>query len=208
MAAERGTLPFLAYRDAAEALRLLVLEASNSPVTIGRRLGADVAVDWDGLVSGIHAEIQCLGGEWTLVDDGLSTNGTFVNGDRIAGRRRLRDCDRILIGNTIIAFNAAVAPAVEATIADRDRPTSTRLTHQQRRVLTALCRPYRDNDRYATPATNQQIATEICLSVDAVKTHLRALFTKFELNHLPQNQKRTRLAEMALHFGIIGPRDL
>ena len=63
------------------------------------------------------------------------------------------------------------------------------LTDTQRRVLVALCRPYRDGG-FETPATNQEIADELFLSVDAVKMHLRTLFGKFELGELPQNQKR------------------
>jgi len=52
------------------------------------------------------------------------------------------------------------------------------------------------------PATNQQIADELFLSLDAVKTHLRMLFHKFGIEDLPQNQKRARLVEMALQFGL------
>ena len=77
------------------------------------------------------------------------------------------------------------------------------LTDTQRRVLVALCRPYRDGGRFASPATNQQIADEVFLSVDAVKMHLRTLFGKFELGDLPQNEKRARLAECVLQFGLI-----
>jgi hypothetical protein len=44
--------------------------------------------------------------------------------------------------------------------------------------------------------------------VDAVKTHLRALFGKFGIEDLPQNQKRVRLVELALKNGIVTPRDL
>ena len=88
------------------------------------------------------------------------------------------------------------------------RSRALQLTDTQRRVLLALCRPYRDGDSFATPATNQQIAAEVCLSVDAVKTHLRTLFAKFELGELPQNQKRARLAEVVLQFGVISQRDL
>jgi hypothetical protein len=43
--------------------------------------------------------------------------------------------------------------------------------------------------------------------VDAVKTHLRILFHKFGVEHLPQNQKRARLAEMALEFGLVAPHE-
>ena len=95
---------------------------------------------------------------------------------------------------------------MQETVAAGDLPT-IELTDTQRRVLVALCRPYRDGN-YATPATNQQIADEIFLSVDAVKMHLRTLFGKFALAELPQNQKRARLAEQALQFGVISPREL
>jgi predicted ArsR family transcriptional regulator len=83
-----------------------------------------------------------------------------------------------------------------------------RLTDTQRKVLIALCRPYRDGGSFATPASNQQIAGEVFLSVDAVKMHLRNLFAKFDLGELPQNQKRARLAECALQLGLISQRDL
>ena len=75
-------------------------------------------------------------------------------------------------------------------------------------MLVALCRPYREGSAYATPATNQQVADEVFLSVDAVKTHLRTLFTKFGVEDLPQNQKRVKLVELALQSGAITPRDL
>ena len=30
-----------------------------------------------------------MGADWVICDDGLSHNGTFVNGERVRGRRRL-----------------------------------------------------------------------------------------------------------------------
>lgn len=80
-------------------------------------------------------------------------------------------------------------------------PAEPRLTETQRRILTALCRPCADGSRYATPATNQEIADEVYLSVDAVKAHLRALFRKFGVEELPHNQKRARLVELVLEGG-------
>ena len=82
------------------------------------------------------------------------------------------------------------------------------LSDAQRRVLVALCRPFKEGQGYVTPATNQQVADELYLSVDAVKTHLRALFAKFGVEDLPQNQKRIRLVELALKSGVVTPRDL
>ena len=81
------------------------------------------------------------------------------------------------------------------------------LTPAQRRVLIALCRPFRDST-YSTPATNQQIADELVVSVDAVKSNLRALFTAFGVDDLPQNQKRASLALCALRTGVVSRRDL
>ena len=74
-------------------------------------------------------------------------------------------------------------------------------------MLFALCRPLRDNP-YATPATNPQISSEIHLGVDAIKVHLRSLYRRLGIEHLPQNEKRARLAELAFHRGLISQRDL
>jgi hypothetical protein len=210
LAAERAGVAFLAFRDEQGTLRSYAVDDAGGPrettSTIGRRAEADVSLAWDGEVSGLHAELHHIGGEWAVVDDGLSTNGTYVNGERISGRQRLRDGDRIRVGRTVLAYRAAQATLVDQTVAARDLP-KIELTDAQRRVLVALCRPYRDGS-FATPATNQQIAAEIFLSVDAVKMHLRSLFAKFQLSELAQNQKRATLAEKALQFGVISPRDL
>jgi hypothetical protein len=208
LAAERAGVPFLAFRDQQESLRLYALADGADSHTLGRRAEMDLSLSWDSEVSGVHAELQCLGGEWTIVDDNLSRNGTYVNGERVSGRRLLRAGDRIRVGRTLIAYNAANAPAVAETMAAGDRPALRELSDTQRRVLIALCRPYRDGGAFATPATNQQIADEVFLSVDAVKTHLRALFGKFELGDLGQNQKRARLAECAFQLGLLSQRDL
>lgn len=208
LAAERKGEPFLAFRDGEGRLQLFSLGRAAKTLTVGRRAEADLSIPWDAEVSGLHAELQCLGAEWTIVDDGLSTNGTFINNERTAGRQRLRDSDRIRVGRTVLAYNAAQASCAGETVAAGERPKSTPLTDTQRRVLIALCRPYRDGGSYATPASNRQIADEVYLSVDAVKMHLRTLFSRFELSELPQNQKRARLAEIALQFGLISPRDL
>lgn len=208
LAAERLGEPFLALRDGQRSLALFALGRGGQTRTLGRRPEMDLSIQWDSEVSGLHAELQGLGGEWTLVDDGLSKNGTFINDQRIGGRQRLRDGDRIRVGRTVIVYNAAQSAPVDETETAGDRPTLPQLTDTQRRVLIALCRPYRDGASFATPASNQQIAGEVFLSVDAVKMQLRTLFNRFELGELPQNQKRARLAECVLQFGLISERDL
>jgi hypothetical protein len=85
-----------------------------------------------------------------------------------------------------------------------DSPTDVRLTDTQLGILAALCKPISSGNQYATPATNQDIAEEVFLSVDAVKGHLRTLYRKFGIEDLPHNQKRARLVELAIEGGYVG----
>lgn len=179
------------------------LPPEGGAVTIGRASSADVCLSDDSQVSRVHALLERVGGLWTIVDDGLSRNGTFVNGRRLAHRARLRDRDKIRIGMTVLTFCAPPQTLSQPTVAGGTHPAATRLTQAQRSVLVALCRPLQDAHPYASPASNQQIASELFLSVDAVKTHLRVLFHKFGIEELPQNQKRARLAEIAEESGLV-----
>jgi pSer/pThr/pTyr-binding forkhead associated (FHA) protein len=206
-AAKRGSA-FLVYRDAEGRQRILGLE--TRPHTVGREHGLDISLTWDTEVSRVHAEIQPLGSHWLVVDDGLSRNGTWLNGARVSGRQRLNDGDTLRFGNTLVAFSCA-SPDDEARSRTRtasELKQAVNISPSQRRVLVALCRPYKGSTRYVTPPTNQQIADELFLSADAVKTHLRVLFSRFGLEGLAQNQKRARLAEMALSLGIVSDQEL
>jgi hypothetical protein len=176
------------------------------PTTIGRGPSCDLCLAWDAKVSRVHAQLERLGDDWTLEDDGLSRNGTFVNGERLAGRHRLRDGDVLRFGRTEVAFRAPEG-AVAATIIG-DSIVRPVLSEAQKRVLVSLCRPYRAGGAYATPATNRDIADDLVLSVEAVKTHLRTLFGRFGIEDLPQNAKRARLVELAFETGSVTPRDL
>ena len=203
IAADRSGEPFLLLRDGEGRQRIVGL-GSVERLTLGRR--GDVRIDWDDEVSRIHAALERLGEEWLISDDGLSRNGTWVNGERVTGRRRLRDGDVIAAGRTTIAF-CSPAEQTDRTKSGRGPGLDALLTPAQRRVLVALCRPFRDGP-YAVPATNQQIADELVVSVDAVKGTLTALFAAFGVDHLPQNQKRATLAQHALRSGIVSRRDL
>jgi pSer/pThr/pTyr-binding forkhead associated (FHA) protein len=208
VAAERTATPFLVFRDADGELTTFFAGRETTTHTIGRGPEVDISIGWDLEVSGLHAELHGRGGEWTVADDGLSTNGTHVNDERVHGRRRLRDGDRLRIGQTVLVYKAPAAVRVTETVITADLPLPRDLTKTQKTVLIALCRPYRERGEFATPATNQQIAEEVFLSVDAVKMHLRTLFGKFELSQLPQNEKRARLAETVLRLGVVDERDL
>src|SRR4051812_10089765 len=88
--AERAGRPFLLYRDGDGGQQLRVLDDGAGWLTLGRSGEADVTLSWDERVSTVHAELHRAGGQWTVADDGLSTNGTFLNGARLSGRQRLR----------------------------------------------------------------------------------------------------------------------
>jgi DNA-binding CsgD family transcriptional regulator len=205
--AERTGVPFLHWLDHDGDQHVLMLGAERSRVTIGRREQSDVPLTWDLEVSRAHALLEPVGEEWTLVDDGLSRNGSFVNGSRIHGRQRLHDRDRLCFGNTHVVYREpSPAEGSESTARAPGSPGTVPLTDTQRKLLIALCRPIVESSS-ATPATNPQIAAEVYLSVDAVKAHMRHLFDRFGLGELPQNEKRTRLVAIVLSSGLLAPHD-
>jgi len=197
---ERGVTAFLVYTDEAGYQRTFALDAAAERVRIGRGVAAELRLGWDRQTSRVHAELQRLGEGWALSDDGLSANGTYVNGERVHGRRRLGNGDRINVGQTTLVFRALSAEGSSTFVPALAQPP-VELSRTQERVLLALSRPYRNGSAHAVPATNRDIADELSLSVDAVKTHLRVLFGKFGIAGLAQNQKRARLVELAFARG-------
>jgi hypothetical protein len=201
--AERLRVPFLFLRDGEGAQRLIRLDEDR--MVIGRMPGSELELSWDPRVSGVHAYLERRGIAWVMEDDGLSRNGTFVNGERLRGQRTLRDGDVITVGDTAIGFRLPQEQPLNVTVTT---PTAAppEVSDAQRRVLVALCRPLTDSDS-AAPATNEQIAGELFLSLSAVKGHLRILFSRFGLEEAPQNQKRLLLAERALQSMAVRPAD-
>lgn len=78
-----------------------------SEVVIGRSQEVDVAMV-EGMVSRRHARFRVQNNIFTLEDLG-STNGTFVNGERIK-HRVLSTGDRVLIGTTIMRVELSNSP--------------------------------------------------------------------------------------------------
>ena len=104
MAATSVSSPFIVYRDGTGHQQLVALEERRERLTVGRGEATDVWLEWDAQASRLHAAFERLGSEWTVVDDGLSRNGTYVNGQRVAGRRRLCDGDVVRCGSTELLF--------------------------------------------------------------------------------------------------------
>jgi pSer/pThr/pTyr-binding forkhead associated (FHA) protein len=77
--------------------------AGPVPVKIGRAEDNDITLNKDEFASGHHARIESQrDGVWVL--DLGSTNGTFVNGKRLDGRRLLKEGDVVQIGDTELRF--------------------------------------------------------------------------------------------------------
>ena len=70
----------------------------DTSATIGRSPGAEIQID-DPFASGRHARIYERGGFYYVEDMG-STNGTYLNGEKLASQELLRAEDRIHIGDT------------------------------------------------------------------------------------------------------------
>ena len=91
----------------------------NREIIIGRSSELDMVLVED-MVSRRHAKISSTDHELFIQDVG-STNGTFVNGEKIAGVARLAEGDRILVGTSIIKVVAAAQMATEASEAEARR---------------------------------------------------------------------------------------
>jgi pSer/pThr/pTyr-binding forkhead associated (FHA) protein len=204
--ADRAGTAYLLYREPGFGERILPLQ--ESAAVIGRDAVCDAPLAWDDRVSRLHVELANLRGHWLVVDDGLSRNGTFVNGERVVGRRRLHNGDQLLVGATSLRFCEVQARDRQKTaVPESPKAGRLELSPAQRRVLVALCRSVQGVDQFDAPATNQQIADELFLSVAAVKTHLRSLAQRFGLTDVPQNAKRARLVRMALELELVTPAD-
>src|SRR3954469_6956763 len=119
--------PFLVYRDGGGREHVVPLEADHPRLTIGRGATTDVWLDWDGEAWRLHAALERFGADWTVIDDGLSRNGTYVNGERVSGRRRLDDGDVVRCGRTELLFQSPPATAVHgATIEEGQAPAVLR----------------------------------------------------------------------------------
>jgi pSer/pThr/pTyr-binding forkhead associated (FHA) protein len=99
LSAERRATPFVVYHDMRNKQRIYELP-ERGQVTVGRGSWMDISINWDEAASRLHARLESLGDDWTVVDDGTSRNGTFLNGERVEGRKRLEDGDVLTIGET------------------------------------------------------------------------------------------------------------
>jgi len=170
-------------------------------VTLGKAPENGIAID-DPTVSHMHATLEPFDAGWIINDLG-SSNGTWLNGERIWSQRRLRDGDEIRVGTSRLVFHDADARHPPTEVAD-EPPT---VTARERDVLVALCRPLLARDMFTEPAATKTIAGELFISEAAVKQHLTNLFGKFGIAPDDEN-RRLRLANEAIRRGTVTISDL
>jgi len=173
-------------------------------LTIGRADTNQVAIESDPELSRLHAVLEPVGGGW-CVRDLASSNGTFVNGERIWSDRPLRNGDEIRVGRTRLVFRASPSASDGTATTTAEPPPD--LTRRERDVLVSLCRPVLSADLFTEPASIRQIAEALVVTEAAVKQHLLRLYDKFGVYEAGE-RRRVRLANEAIRRGAVTLADL
>lgn len=203
-AARRSRGPLLTWRRNDGELEIHPLD-EGAVHTIGRHPEASVCLYWDSRVSKLHAQLERVGGEWLLRDDGLSKNGTRLNGQVVTERRRLADGDRIRLGGCLIAFHAGEDDLrIPPTMEDRGGDQPPEFSGFDRQILVELCRTFVAHG-LPTPVSNPEIAAALHLSLSTIKTHMGAMYTACGLTST--KDKRAELMRLVVGEGIVSPRD-
>lgn len=90
-----------------------VFSLEKNEVHIGRDISSHILIN-DAEVSRRHARLILQAGGYVIEDLG-STNGTFVNGQRLVGLRTLRPGDTMTLGENLSLIFEVVQPDSEAT---------------------------------------------------------------------------------------------
>lgn len=180
-----------------------VVALTADRVTVGKDGSNDIALDGDVTVSRLHAVLEAFPAGWCVTDLG-SSNGTFVNGERIFTTQALRHGDEVRVGHTRLLFRRTADVGRTSTATDEGPPAVTPREHD---VLAVLCRPLLDRDLFTEPATVKEIATELVVSEAAVKQHLANLYGKFEIGE-DVTHRRSRLANEAIRRAAITLNEL
>jgi predicted component of type VI protein secretion system len=91
-----------------------VFELVKDVVTVGRDVSNDITIN-DAEVSRNHARLSAQSGGY-LMEDLASTNGTFVNGQRLIGPKLLNPGDVVGLGETVVLEFGVMADAAGATV--------------------------------------------------------------------------------------------
>jgi len=158
--------------------RRLTVVLRGPAVVVGRGDVCDVTLDNDGL-SREHVKFVVAGDGVVQLVDLESTNGSFVNGERVtAARLRIRDV--LLLGPDVRGMFRHAASAEEP------QGVLGRLTARQLHVACLV----------AEGLTSAEIGDELGLSVRTIESHLARIFRRV------QARGRAELARMVTEVGL------
>jgi DNA-binding CsgD family transcriptional regulator len=176
----RDLRPWLVFVSGTERAPVQLSERS----TVLGRGETDVSIDVDG-VSREHAKLV-VGGDGTVsVLDLNSTNGTYVNGERIE-LAALREGDELQLGPDLVLHFTHYPPQVNAADAAAAQRERKRLTARELEVARHVARG----------SSNAEIAEKLGISLRTVTSHLDHIYTRLEIN------SRAALASWVMQSGL------
>lgn len=108
----------------------------DGPIIVGRSPDADVHVN-EVAISNEHARLEQTDAGFTLCDLG-STNGTYVNGQRLVGTVVLVSGDAVRMGSTTFTFVTREAGAPKGTVKLRNPNPDMPIESQRRRPADSV----------------------------------------------------------------------
>jgi DNA-binding CsgD family transcriptional regulator len=173
------------------------LAPADGPVLVGRAPTCQLRLA-DPAVSRRHVLLTPVHDTWIAEDLSQGSRTQLERGGQrhtLRQRQALSDGDRLHIGATVLAFKDAGQPALDETrpggLVDR-----VDLRDRERDVLNVLCRPVIEDA--GPPASNTEIAAELFLSVEGVRSNLKSLYRKFGITSGTSEQRRARLVQRAI----------
>jgi DNA-binding CsgD family transcriptional regulator len=173
------------------------LAPADGPVLVGRAPTCQLRLS-DPTVSRRHLLLTPVHDTWIAEDVSRGSRTQLERGaQRLVLRQRqaLSSGDRLHIGATVLTFKDVAQPAIDETrpggLGDR-----VELRDRERDVLNVLCRPVIENT--GPPASNTEIAAELYLSVEGVRSNLKSLYRKFGIASGTGDQRRAMLVQRAI----------
>jgi pSer/pThr/pTyr-binding forkhead associated (FHA) protein len=177
--------------------------AEGQRIVIGRSSELDMVLV-EEMVSRRHAHIQMQNGIITIEDLG-STNGTFVNGEKIQ-RATLREGDRVLIGTSILKV-VSVAPSGPESRRDAGRLAAQRVTARQRSAPSGEApRMTGDLEEIPLPDLLQLFGTSRKTGVLVIRSNARIgrIFLDKGLLHFAMIEGQPELPPLKSIFRMLG----
>ncbi len=129
-----------------------IYELNKDSLTIGRDINNEIVIN-DPEVSRNHCRLTRGAGGYILEDLG-STNGTFINGQRLTGSRPLASSDMIGMGETVtLGYESSLTPAVPI---DPQGASSGTMIGQRPQQPGYPQQGYPQQPAYGQPAGGQQ----------------------------------------------------